>query len=90
MVGEYITADEKTPFDEILPYILGSSSIPLAFPYVEFKGRLMSDGGVINSLDPISAIKKCKEIVDDEQNIIVDIILNNPSIHAKVKNSIFI
>lgn len=52
-----------------------SSSIPAIFPYILRGDKTLIDGGVIWNLDVPSAIRRCKEIVDDEKDIIVDFIL---------------
>ena len=51
----------------------GSASIPGVFPAVKFQNTTLVDWGVINYLDVSWAIKRCKEIADTDEEIIVDI-----------------
>lgn len=67
-------SSETIPPDAI-PTIVGSSAIPFAFPHMVMDGKTYIDGGCIWNLDVSGAIRRCKEIVDDEKDIIVDIIL---------------
>lgn len=61
--------------DKVIPAVVGSSAIPFAFPSMSIDGKTYIDGGCIWNLDVAGAINRCKEIVDDDADIIVDIIL---------------
>ena len=73
-MGEFVTFDQtNTAIEDVPQAALSSASVPGAFPPQHFKGRILMDGGVIWSVDPLSAIKQCLEVVDSEEDIIVDI-----------------
>lgn len=42
--------------DEIADFLLASCSVPLAFPPVTFRGRMLVDGGVVNNYGILSAV----------------------------------
>ena len=78
--GEFAVYD----FDDLEPseYSTGvvlSASVPFVFPYTHFKGRYLMDalscGWNVNML---SAIDKCRQKVDHDSKIIVDIIVMYP------------
>jgi len=54
---------------------IASASIPFAFPQLVRGDKVLIDGGSVWNLDLSSAVRRCKEIVDDESDIIVDMIL---------------
>jgi hypothetical protein len=60
---------------DIVESAFASSSIPAAFPHVTRGEYELIDGGVIWNLDVASAVRRCKEIVDDDKDIIVDMVL---------------
>eukprot|EP00343_Euplotes_focardii_P000758 CAMPEP_0205800326 /NCGR_PEP_ID=MMETSP0205-20121125/1962_1 /ASSEMBLY_ACC=CAM_ASM_000278 /TAXON_ID=36767 /ORGANISM="Euplotes focardii, Strain TN1" /LENGTH=337 /DNA_ID=CAMNT_0053063257 /DNA_START=32 /DNA_END=1042 /DNA_ORIENTATION=- len=65
----------KTIPEDAISTIVGSSAIPFAFPPMEKNGNTYIDGGCIWNLDVTGAVRRCKEIVEDEEDIIIDIIL---------------
>lgn len=65
----------KTIPDDAIPTIVGSSAIPFAFPPMHRNGGIYIDGGCIWNLDITGAVRRCKEIVKDEKDIIIDVIL---------------
>jgi predicted acylesterase/phospholipase RssA len=73
--GGYYTRDFNTSEDlpsDYTKYAIGSSSIPFAFPSLKHEDRVLVDGGSIWNVDIPSAVRRCKEIVDDENDIIID------------------
>ena len=72
-VWDYNATDTQP--DDYLDSAFASSSIPAVFPHVTRDEYELVDGGVIWNIDIPSAIRRCKEIVDDEKDIIVDMIL---------------
>eukprot|EP00010_Vexillifera_abyssalis_P003676 CAMPEP_0201552708 /NCGR_PEP_ID=MMETSP0173_2-20130828/16965_1 /ASSEMBLY_ACC=CAM_ASM_000268 /TAXON_ID=218659 /ORGANISM="Vexillifera sp., Strain DIVA3 564/2" /LENGTH=312 /DNA_ID=CAMNT_0047963231 /DNA_START=46 /DNA_END=984 /DNA_ORIENTATION=+ len=54
---------------------MASSAIPGVFPYQTFGGDSYQDGGVIQSVNVISAVTRCLEVVSNQQDITVDIVL---------------
>jgi predicted acylesterase/phospholipase RssA len=67
--------DHMNNSKEIAGIILASTSMPSVFPYVSQKERILIDGGVLLNVDVASAVKRCKEIVDREEDIILDVIM---------------
>jgi len=56
--------------------VLASTSMPFIFPYVNNDNKeILMDGGCLLNIDIESAIARCKEIVDDEKDIIVDALM---------------
>jgi len=55
--------------------VLASASIPTIFPYVNYYNHTLIDGGTMINLDVGGAIERCKEIVTDQKDIIIDIVL---------------
>lgn len=52
-----------------------SSAVPGIFPYQIFKGNTYFDGGVVRTTDVFGAIERCKELVDDVSDIVIDVIM---------------
>jgi predicted patatin/cPLA2 family phospholipase len=71
-LGTLQTWNETDP--EFAIGTLASASIPGAFPFVSTRGSQFGDGGVINSINVLSAIERCLEIVDDPADIVLDMI----------------
>lgn len=71
--------DEFPYDDKISKYVQASTAIPVIFPYMNDGARTWIDGGVIAGLDAISAVLRCKELVQDESKIIVDVIILDES-----------
>ena len=53
-----------------------SASIPAFFPYATFMGTHYMDGGVMYSIDIFEGVKRCLDVVDEE-----DIIIDMTSTH---------
>jgi len=52
-----------------------SASIPFIFPPTQRGTKTLIDGGVIWNLDVPSAIRRCREVVNSDKDIVVDFIL---------------
>ena len=61
--------------DDFIRTVYASMSIPFIFPPMLKDGRALIDGGSTWNVDISSAVRRCKEIVDDDKDIIVDVIL---------------
>mmetsp|Transcript_25061 Transcript_25061/g.27792 ORF Transcript_25061/g.27792 Transcript_25061/m.27792 type:complete len:358 (-) Transcript_25061:39-1112(-) len=61
--------------DDYIETAFASSSIPAVFPHITRGEYELVDGGVIWNIDIASAVRRCKEVVDDEKDIIVDMVL---------------
>ena len=85
--GEYHPIDFNATGTQPKDFIMSafaSCIIPFAFGQVVLDGHSLLDGGCKWKLDVLSTVRRCKEVVDDEADIIVDLILtNNPTISVK-------
>lgn len=61
--------------DDTIPTIVASSALPFAFPHLTKNNTTYIDGGCIWNLEVAGAVRRCREIVDNDEDIIVDIIL---------------
>src|SRR5687767_14869315 len=68
--GEVIAFDESLEFDEFIAALIGSTSMPFVFAPIKFRDRILIDGGTAWNLDAASAIRRCREIVDDDSKIV--------------------
>jgi predicted acylesterase/phospholipase RssA len=74
ITGGYEVFDESTPYEELPRATISSASIPMVFPYSNYKGYTLIDGGVTNwNTNIVTAVAKCLEIVDDKSKIVVDL-----------------
>jgi predicted patatin/cPLA2 family phospholipase len=75
--GNYDSFTEvETSIDEIAYSVVASASIPVLFPPSKhFKGKVYVDGGTGYGVDLVNAVARCREIVDDDSKIILDVIL---------------
>ena len=73
--GAYVTFDESTK--QPVKAIVSSASIPFVFPHQVWPetGVVCMDGGSVWNTNIVSAIKRCREIVDDDSKIILDIVI---------------
>jgi predicted acylesterase/phospholipase RssA len=74
--GSYVTFDETQP--EMAKMIVSSSSIPFAFTpqvwnYPDGSQVVCMDGGTVYNTNLVSAVKRCRETVDDDSEITLDI-----------------
>lgn len=75
--GEYITFDENLSVDDLRTVMRSSSAVPVVFPYVNYKNYTFMDGGVINCLNLGAAINACRDRVDSDKDIYVDVVLDD-------------
>jgi len=75
--AEVFLADESNDCPTTLQWFMASSALPVYFPYVTIGKHSYIDGGVLVNLDFGTAIKRCLDIVDSEDKIIVDVIVAN-------------
>lgn len=84
--ADYVVYDYNATYtqpSDIIQSAFASSTMPAVFSQVIRDGKSLIDGGVIWNLDVPSAVRRCKEIVDDEKDIIIDLVLCGDS---KIKN----
>lgn len=89
--AEYYVIDynaTETQPEDLVESALASSALPGIFSQVNRGNRTLIDGGVIWNLDISSAIRRCKEIVENEEDIIVDIILCGNENKIKTKEDL--
>lgn len=60
--------------DDLIIHAVASSSIPLVFPSVTIGDDVYVDGGGLWNVDIPSAVRRCKDIVDKDEDITIDII----------------
>ena len=84
--GNFDTFDETTLTNTITAAeaIMASGALPLYFPYVSFNSSTYLDGSLIMGADFADAVNRCKEIVGDESNIIVDLITTHGGVLENV------
>lgn len=70
--GAYLLYNETTP--EPTKAILSSAAIPFVFPAQKWDTSFDMDGGSVWNTNLVSAIDRCKEIVEDDSQIYIDII----------------
>ena len=58
---------------------VASSSVPFVFPNRHIEGRILMDGGTVWNSNLESAIERCREIVDRDEDIIMDVIICDDS-----------
>lgn len=74
--GEFVRFTEDVGYhDMVYTAARASAAIPGVFESVNFHGMTLVDGGVVINLDIGGAIERCKEMVDDESEITVDVIM---------------
>jgi hypothetical protein len=78
--GNYITFDET--HENYAKMVVSSASIPFAFPHQIWEGELPDgsnvvcmDGGTVYNTNLVSAVNKCRETVDDDSEITLDIVI---------------
>lgn len=73
--GNYITFNETV--SDPAKSVLSSSSIPFVFPHQVWKdeGYVCMDGGTVYNTNLVSAVQRCREMVDDDSEITIDIII---------------
>jgi predicted patatin/cPLA2 family phospholipase len=71
--GSYVKYDETTP--DPAKAAVSSSSIPFIFPTQAWDdGSVVMDGGVAWGTNIFGAIERCREIVDDDSQITIDVL----------------
>lgn len=71
--GTYVEFTEDVGIEAMGTIIKASSSIPVIFEPTYFDDRMLMDGGTMWNIDIDGAIRRCLEVVDDEEHIILDI-----------------
>ena len=73
--GHYIRYNSTgMAYEDVLKVVRGSGAYPVAFPAVEFQGKVLVDGGVILYMDFDAPIQLCRERGFRDEDIVVDTI----------------
>jgi len=64
--GLYHRYEEDLTLEELQEAVITSASVPALFPWQDFKGAKLFDGGVCKMTDISGAIMRCRELVDDD------------------------
>lgn len=72
--GSYVTFNEST--SDPVKAITSSASIPFVFPHQVWSNEVVCmDGGTVWNTNLVSAIERCHEIVDEDEQITMDVII---------------
>lgn len=85
--------DETNTIADLTTGLCASTAVPFVFPPVNYKNHVLMDGGVAWNLDIASAIHKCRDLVDSDDKIFLDVIdvdkaLSEVHIWNKTGNSV--
>mmetsp|Transcript_25387 Transcript_25387/g.19123 ORF Transcript_25387/g.19123 Transcript_25387/m.19123 type:complete len:217 (+) Transcript_25387:355-1005(+) len=75
--GVYTTYDETEPFASIPTTVLASASIPGAFPPTYYDYGIYMDGGTVWNTNLAYGVHKCREFVESDEQIVVDVAICN-------------
>lgn len=75
--GKYVTFDESAP--NPVQSVVASASIPFIFPHQDFtiegQSVVCMDGGTVWNTNLVSAVQRCRDQVDDDSEITLDIVI---------------
>ena len=76
--GALISFTEKdVSYDQYSEVTIASASLPGLFPSYKWGDWVFFDGGVVYGANLISAVQRCREVVDSDDKITVDIMLTH-------------
>jgi predicted acylesterase/phospholipase RssA len=73
--GSYHLMDDTLPRSEHTRAFLASTLIPAVFPTDTWDGHTLMDGGAVWNVNLVSAIHKCRNQVDSDKQITIDIVV---------------
>ena len=74
--GQVIVFDETLPIEERVDAVLSSTTIPFVFPPIQDLTDLyLVDGGIFNTVSVGDPIERCREEVESDRDIIIDVLL---------------
>lgn len=73
--GEFVTAEENVNPKKMLKYLEAAIAVPGLFPPVIEGNSTYVDGSMLISVDVQGAIEKCREMVNKDEDIILDVIM---------------
>jgi hypothetical protein len=69
---------DNLPYEETAVHFIQASSVePGLFPFINEGDKSWISGESLAHVDIVSAIERCREIVDDDSQITVDVVLVN-------------
>ena len=73
--GTYVVFNESSN-TQYVKQVVSSSSIPFVFPHQNWPdlGYTLMDGGTVWNTNLVKAVQRCREQVDDDSKITVDIV----------------
>lgn len=74
-LGIFLRFNESLGREDFITAVLASAALPALFPYIKINGDVFVDGGVLLGLDVDGAVERCREIVEHDADIIVDVLL---------------
>ena len=72
--GLFDRYNETLSIDDIIEATMCSSAIPILFEDQKFNGGVYNDGGIYTMIDAESAVERCLEVTNTEEEIYVDIV----------------
>lgn len=79
--GQTIIFDETMSHDERIDSIISSTTVPLAFPTVHKDDMVLVDGSLFATISIGDPIERCREEVENDSDIIVDVITCYQDLH---------
>lgn len=73
--GQVLIFDETMSYQERVELIKSSAAIPFAFPPLEKDNMMLIDGSLYTDLTIGDPIQRCRDEVEDDSDIIIDVIL---------------
>jgi predicted acylesterase/phospholipase RssA len=77
-IAKTIIINETVGTQEIPKSVVASAAIPGLFPYSLHQNKTLIDGGTIDNVNIRGGIEQCRQIVDDDSLITIDVIMTNP------------
>mmetsp|Transcript_16774 Transcript_16774/g.21214 ORF Transcript_16774/g.21214 Transcript_16774/m.21214 type:complete len:96 (+) Transcript_16774:476-763(+) len=73
--------DETMSKEQRLDCILSSTTVPMAFPTVHLEDTVLVDGSLFSTISIGDPIERCRQEVDSDVDIIVDVITCYQELH---------
>lgn len=73
--GQVILFDESLTLEERVDAIISSAAVPFAFPYEVIDSQALVDGSLFSTISIGDPIARCREEVENDSDIIVDVIM---------------
>lgn len=74
-LGQFVRFNESLNKKDLLSAAMASAALPALFPYISLNNTNYVDGGVLLGLDVDGAVQRCREIVSNDSDIIVDVLM---------------